>query len=87
MQKGEKLSTPSTSVRRYDTCQQGQQRRLKEETKRQSETEKQLDVIAHRRLHLGEITHKEKNTNMDLCVISFIAALSRVIHYERHEIN
>lgn len=28
-----------------------------------------------------------KNTNMDLCVISFIAALSRVIHYERHEIN
>lgn len=65
------------------------ERGSKEETKQQSATKKQLGVIAHKRLHLEEITNKKKksNTNMYLCVISFIAALSRVIHYERHEIN
>lgn len=55
---------------------------------RESKTEKQLDVTALRRLHLGEITSKKKNLILIcICVISFIAALSRVIHYEQHEIN
>lgn len=35
----------------------------------------------------NEQEKKNPNTNMYLCVISFIAALSRVIHYEQREIN
>lgn len=52
-----------------------------------SETEKQLDVIAHKRLHFRVIMSKTKIILICTCIISFIAALSRVIHYEQHEIN
>lgn len=52
--------------------------------------EKQLDVIAHERLYLGAIMNREKKKlilKRYLYVINLIAVQSRVIHYERHEIN
>lgn len=53
----------------------------------ESETEKQLDVIAHKRLHFRVIMSETKIILICTCIISFTAALSRVIHYEQHEIN
>lgn len=49
--------------------------------------EKQLDVIAHQRLRFRVIMSKTKIILVCTCIISFMAALSRVIHYEQHEIN
>lgn len=49
--------------------------------------QKQLDGIAHKRLHFRVIMSETKIILICTCIISFTAALSRVIHYEQHEIN
>lgn len=52
-----------------------------------SETEHQPDVTAHKRLYFRVIMSETKIILICTCIISFTAALSRVIHYEQHEIN
>lgn len=53
----------------------------------ESESEQPPDVSARERLYFRVIMSETKIILICTCIISFTAALSRVIHYEQREIN